>query len=357
MGATVSPLRVLVVDDSAFNRKIISDALGNVKGVGYIDFAGDGAEALRQIDKATPDFITLDLEMPRLDGFKFLKLLMTSNPIPVVVISGHASEENVFRALELGAIDFIEKSQRKDDQQNAWLQRQLSDKIRMVRALASSTLERVAETISACPSKRPAPWTEREFKSPSSVFVLGASTGGPTAITQIVSKLPRQTDVAVVVAQHMPQRFTQTFAARLHALGGIEVTEATNNELLQAGKAYICPGGHCIELGGTMRSPIVRTFKPYNSDRYVPSVDRLFESAAQIMGENLIGVVLTGMGDDGALGVRHIKERGGIVLIEDPNTAVVFGMPESAEKVGVADQVLPLPELSDFIQNLVAFMT
>ena len=150
------------------------------------------------------------------------------------------------------------------------------------------------------------------------MVVLGASTGGPSAIVRLFSELPMDTLHTFVVAQHMPPSFTRTFAARLDALGEVEVVEAGSNELLQAGKAYICPGGRCIELAGTMKNPIVRTLDPHPDDRYIPSIDRLFVSASDTMGPNLTGVVLTGMGDDGARGSQRIKERGGLVLAEAP---------------------------------------
>lgn len=350
-------LKALVVDDSSLNRRTIAAMLGDIDGVGAIDVACDGAEALRLVEASPPDFITLDLEMPRVDGYEFLQLLMDRHPIPVVVVSGRSAKENVFRALELGAIDFLAKPQ-DDDTPLESLRRQLVEKVRVIRQLSPLALRRTTvgglelDTQVRRSSRRLVREPTVLKQVPGTVVVIGASTGGPKALTTLFRHLHDEVDAAIVVAQHMPPRFTQTFADRLDRTGVMHVSEAKQYERLARGYAYVCPGGRCVEIVPSDRGPALRVVAPDARTHYVPSADQLFRSAARVLADRVIGVVLTGMGDDGAEGVREIAGRGGKVLIEAPETAVVSGMPAAVRRSGVRHESLGIWALGDRIAEL-----
>lgn len=349
-------LRALVVDDSSLNRRTIAAMLAEIEGVSRVEVARDGAEALRIVEASPPDFIALDLEMPRLDGFEFLHLLMDRHPVPVVVISGQSGKESVFRALELGAIDFLAKPQGEPAPLER-LRSQLEEKVRVVRQLSPLALRRTAVggldlRIDGSDPPRDTRRPSVVRKIPNRVIVIGASTGGPKALITLFRQLHDEVDAAFVIAQHMPPRFTATFAQRLDRIGVVEVSEAKQYERLARGHAYVCPGGQCIEIVPSDRGPALRVAPPGRGARYVPSVDQLFASAARVLGKHAIAVVLTGMGDDGAIGVRDIGKRGGRVLIEAPETAVVSGMPLAAQRSRVVHHSLGIWALADMLAEL-----
>jgi two-component system chemotaxis response regulator CheB len=356
------PMRVLVVDDSAFNRRTLGDLLAAIPGVEVIGKAADGDEALRLAVQLEPDLITLDLEMPRMDGFTFLRLLMARKPTPVIVVSGYSAKENVFRALELGALDFVAKPARTVTTDLSAIQKELAEKVTMVRMLTPSGADprrrgglfrgnaTVSGAFPAMPDREMVPPTD----TPRRVVVIGSSTGGPTALLEVFARQMPHTSAAFVVAQHMPEKFTRTFADRLDRLGGVRVTEAYDLQPLKAAHALICPGGRCIEIvRGPGNTPVVRVMAPTAEDRYVPSADRLFESAASIFGDRVVAVVLTGMGDDGARGIGAVKRSGGTVLAESAETAVIYGMPGAAARTGLVDKTLPPRTLAEQLALLV----
>lgn len=345
-------LRALVVDDSSLNRRTIGAMLGEMDGVGSIELAADGAEALRIVEASPPDFITLDLEMPRLDGYEFLQLLMDRHPIPVVVVSGRSEKENVFRALELGALDFIAKPQG-DDAPLESLRRQLVEKIRIIQQLSPLAL-RNGTTGSLEPEVDRDRLREPVVlkRVPGKVIVVGASTGGPKALMTLFRHLHSEIDAAVVIAQHMPPRFTSRFAERLDRTGILRVSEARPYERLARGHAYVCPGGRCIEIVPSDRGPALRVVAPADGTHYVPSADQLFRSAARVLHDNVVAVVLTGMGHDGAAGAVEVSKKGGSVLIEAPETAVVSGMPLAVQRSGIRHESLEIWALGDRIAEL-----
>jgi len=349
-------LRALVVDDSALNRRTIAAMLREIDGVSEVLLASDGADALRVVEASPPDFITLDLEMPRLDGYEFLQLLMDRHPLPVVVVSGRSNKESVFRALELGAIDFIAKPEDEDTPLES-LRRQLVEKVRVIQQLSPLALRETstgALEIDAGGKRVSARVREPSVlkRAPSKVIVIGASTGGPKALVTLFRHLHADLDAAVVIAQHMPPRFTRTFAERLDRTGVVHVTEAKQYERLARGYAYVCPGGQCVEIVPSDRGPALRVVAPNPRHHYIPSVDQLFRSAARVLGDKAIAVVLTGMGDDGAAGVVEISKRGGPVLIEEPETAVVAGMPLAVRRSGVEHQAFGIWGLGDRLAEL-----
>ena len=352
----MTELRALVVDDSSLNRRTIAAILREIPGVSHVDIASDGADALRVVEANPPDFITLDLEMPRLDGFEFLQLLMDRHPLPVIVVSGLSAKENIFRALELGAIDFLEKPQGADAPLES-LRTQLVEKVQVVQQLSPLAFRRTS--VGRLAFDADVVETETNVREPSvltrvpsKVIVIGASTGGPKALITLFRHLRDDIDAALIVAQHMPPRFTSTFASRLDRTGAVQVSEARQYERLARGHAYVCPGGRCIEVVPSERGPAIRVVEPIRGSHYVPSVNQLFKSAARVLGDKAIAVVLTGMGDDGAEGVREISERGGTVMIEAPETAVVAGMPLAVRRTGVQHQSLGIWALSDMLVEL-----
>lgn len=350
---TSSPLRVLVVDDSAYNRRAIATLLEQIDGVQVVGKAADGNEALKLTAQLEPDLITLDLEMPRMDGFTFLRLLMARRPTPVIVVSGYSAKENVFRALELGAVDFVSKPAASMASDLSSVGVELRDKVSLVRQLSRVGLigaRGQGTRISAFP-----PPVEAEAKSRRAVaagavdnlIVIGASTGGPTALIEVFRKIPPQLSASILVAQHMPERFTRTFAERLDRLGRFRVEEARERTRLTPRLALICPGGRCLDVRPSEPSWDAVVVTPSADDRYIPSIDRLFRSAAAAAGKRVIGVVLTGMGSDGAKGVLAIKEAGGRVIAESAETAVIYGMPGAAVKSGAVDLELPIGEIGE----------
>ena len=346
-------IRVLVVDDSVFNRRSISDILATGPGIAVVGKAADGEEALRLVNTLKPDAITLDLEMPRMDGFTFLRILMTKMPTPVIVVSSYSQKENVFKALELGALDFVAKPDRYSDPDLGAIRDELVRKVMLaksVRRFAGITARRAPDVALASAAE---PVSAPSAGPPKHVVAIGSSTGGPSALMEIFARFPQRYPHAVVIAQHMPDKFTRTFAERLGRRSALVVGEAQERDTLTAGSAFVCPGRHCMELEAGARGILrLRVSPPADHDRYVPSADRLLTSVAQVVGRRAVGIILTGMGDDGVQGARAILGAGGVVIAESDATAVVFGMPGSAVRAGVTTMVLPLPEIADYLAQL-----
>jgi len=340
-------IRVLVIDDSAFSRKAITRMLATSPLVEVVGVARDGEEALRKTFELQPDLITLDLEMPKMDGFTFLRIVMSKRPTPVIVISGRAGEEDVFKALELGAVDFIAKPKPHAVPELVDIEQELIRKVHTIRELR---IEKVRERLRA----QPAPVTRRRADghgTPPGVVVIGSSTGGPAALMQVFGSFPEAPPLAFLVAQHMPEGFTRGFAERLDRLTPLRATEAQGGETPARGTILIAPGGSHLELEASGTDIVTRVVRPTPADKYTPSVDRLFQSAAKSFGGNVLAVVLTGMGDDGRKGVEAVKSAGGSIIAESEDTAVIFGMPLQAIRTGVVDQVLPLGEIATAIEQ------
>ncbi len=343
-----SELRVLVVDDSAYNRRSISEMLSGCPGVRVVGKAADGEEALRLVGVMEPDVVTLDLEMPRMDGFTFLRILMTKRPMPVIVVSSYSQKENVFKALELGALDFVAKPDTMTTDV-ASVREELLAKIRLARHLR--VLQKAAPRIvpSVQLAKRP---RARPGVQPSRLVAIGSSTGGPSALMEVLSAIPKDSRIAVLVAQHMPDKFTRTFAERLDRRCQVRVTEAQHDDMVTAGSVHVCPGRQCMEVVRVDDRLSIRIGPPAPDDRYIPSADRLFRSAAIATGKNTVGIVLTGMGEDGAQGAVEVKKGGGRVIAESEASAVVYGMPRAAVRTGAVSQSLPLRSIADFLATL-----
>jgi two-component system chemotaxis response regulator CheB len=345
---TESRFRVLVVDDSAFNRRSISEILSSDPEVEVVGKAADGDEALRLVSMLKPDAITLDLEMPRMDGFTFLRILMSVNATPVIIVSSYSQKENVFKALELGALDFVAKPDRFADSEMHRIRGELLQKIRVAKNMRPGVLamRKVAEM--AAP--KPAPATPTAYVEPRYVIAIASSTGGPSALMEAFSKIPERPRASVIIAQHMPDKFTRTFAERLDRRSPMRVTEAQEGDIVTAGRAFVCPGKRCVELERTRAGELrLRVVMPEPADRYSPSADRLFFSCARIAGSKSVGVVLTGMGDDGVQGARAIVQVGGTVVAESAATAVVYGMPGAAVRAGVVSRSMAIQEIAEWL--------
>lgn len=342
-------IKVLVVDDSAFSRRVITKILESIPGVEVIDTATDGQDALKKTMRHRPDLITLDLEMPLMDGFTFLRWIMSSIPTPVIVVSAQEADENVFRAMDYGAVDFVVKPTRYASTQLEDIKADLIEKVLAVPLLAMKKVKERMESQAAAvkePTARSAP-TERPR-----IIGIASSTGGPPAIQSILSEIPRNFDVPILIAQHMPGSFTALFAERLNKYTPLHVKEARDEDLIMPGEVYVAPGGKhlSIERRGTR---FVTRLKHRDIDpRYTPSANVLLRSIAMEAEARSVGLVLTGMGDDGKEGMKLIKDKGGITIAESDKTAIIFGMPQEAIKAGIVDFILPLHEIAGQLSSL-----
>lgn len=339
-------IKALVVDDSAYNRVTISRMLTSDSRIEVIATANNGEEAIKQVIRYEPDVVTLDLEMPVMDGFSFLRWLMQNRPTAVIAVSSRSSDRSVFKALDLGAIDFIAKPGGNVSPRLEEIQADLIAKVLSVRDVR---IENVLKDGAAGSSPtRPA---EAGRSTQIDLIAIGCSTGGPPALQHLFQSLPLL-PLPIVVAQHMPAHFTKLFAERIDRLTEYEVKEAEDGERLEAGTVYVAPGGMQMEVAcsdGALRAHVV---VPDAKQLYAPSVDRLFESASECCADRMIAVIMTGMGDDGSDAIRRVRDRGGKTIAESPDTAIIFGMPNQAIKTGAVEQVLPLNEIAGAIERL-----
>ncbi len=347
-------IRVLVVDDSALVRSLLKDIIDRQSDMECIGVANDPLIAREMIRELDPDVITLDVEMPRMDGLDFLGKLMRLRPTPVVMISTLTKygADVTLRALELGAVDFVAKPRMDPVNGFGILAAQIVDKVRVA---ASARIKRlVSMPVQHLPQGKNGdvgPVLSSRYCSRTLVFV-GASTGGTEALKKILAKFPVGFP-AVVITQHMPPGFTATFAARLNSMCQIAVQEAKNGERILPGRAYIAPGGSQLSVrrNGDSYVTVVEDSEPVN--RHRPSVEVLFKSAARVVGRYAYGLMLTGMGDDGAKAMREMRDAGSYNFVQDEDSCVVFGMPRAAILQGAADEVLPLSDLADALMERV----
>lgn len=341
-----APIRVLVIDDSAFSRRTITRILERSPLVEVVGAARDGEEALRKTFELRPDLVTLDLEMPRMDGFTFLRLVMSRCPTPVIVISGRNGEQDVFRALDFGAVDFISKPSPRAGEELETIEQELLRKVHAIRQLR---IEKVRARLDQAPAPR-ATACAPDARRPRLV-AIGSSTGGPAALMQILSSFVAAPPVAVVICQHMPAGFTHGFAERIDRLTCFAAREAQDGDEPAPGLVLVAPGGRHLEFERRGHRTVTKLAPAAPGDKYAPAVDRVFASAAKHWGGDVLAVVLTGMGDDGREGVKAVKAAGGRVVAESEQTAVVFGMPQQAIRTGVVDAVLPLSEIAGVLET------
>jgi two-component system chemotaxis response regulator CheB len=361
--------RVLVVDDSAFMRKVLESIFNADEQLVVIGHAKDGREAIALAESLKPDVITMDLNMPHLDGLQATAQIMTTNPRPIVVVSSESKEgaSSTLRALELGAIDFVTKPSSGIDLD---MQSVKDDLLRKVRIAAKVRVVRTASRLAAAlqapmnggaapkpqaPVARPAAPATLPADMRFPVVVLAASTGGPATVMRLAPGFTKDFPAAVILVQHMPAAFTTQYALQLAEFTSIRVKEAEANEPVQPGTFYICPGGQHLRVSPTGRMQLDGATG--RIDGYLPNIDVTMETVAAFAGAMSIGVVLTGMGSDGARGAKAIKNAGGYVVAQDEATSVIFGMPAEAIKTGAVDQVLGIDDIYSSIENRVLGLT
>lgn len=347
--ATARPIRALVIDDSAYNRVTLSRMLESHPQIKVVATAVNGEDGIKQVMRHRPNVVTLDLEMPIMDGFAFLRWLMHNLPTAVIAVSSRSSDRSVFKALELGALDFIAKPGGRVSPRLEEIQKDLVAKVLQVVELRMENLRRRVqdeEHGEVHPAKAP-----ELCAGGIELVAVGCSTGGPPALQSVFETLALL-PIPIVVAQHMPPTFTRLFAERVNRLTAYTVKEADDGEMLARGTVYIAPGGMQTEVRRNADGLFVRVFPANMTDIYAPSVDRLFNTAAEASGERLIAVIMTGMGDDGADAMRNVRQRGGKTIAESAETAIIFGMPNEAIRTGCVDQVLPLGQIPAAIERL-----
>lgn len=339
-------ITVLVVDDSAFTRQLIKKIIESDPEMKVVGVASDGEDALKKIEFYQPQVITLDLLMPQMDGHTFLSHLMATDPRPVVVISSWTTEEAeaTYKALELGAVDFVTKPTLQPSEDLWELRETIIQKVKAAASVLPKKIEAIAipkkEIVFKCPEG-----------SPFEILGIGASTGGPRAIQFILTHLPPDFPLGILIAQHMPAEFLEIFSARLNSMGRFRVKLAEDREPVTPGKVLIAPYG--LQTGVVRRGKEIR-IKLYKDDSlYRPSVDYLFSSLAETFGRKAISILLTGMGADGAKGLKQLYDLGAKTIVEAEESCVIYGMPRAAVELGVAQFITPLLDIPNLICDLV----
>ena len=342
-------IRVLVVDDSALVRSLLAEIINRQSDMECVGTANDPLIAREMIRELNPDVLTLDVEMPKMDGIDFLGRLMRLRPMPVLMISTltERGAEVTMRALELGAVDFVAKPRIGLVDGIKQLSTQIVEKVRVaasaqIRRAAAAPAVGAAGTPGAASS---APLASVGRISTEKLIFIGASTGGTEAIKEILVRMPADSP-GIVITQHMPPGFTSSFAARLNSLCQITVQEAVNGDRILPGHAYIAPGGKQFRINRSGANYVAVVEDGETVNRHKPSVEVLFKSGAAVVGKNAFGVMLTGMGNDGAKAMREMKDAGSYNFVQDEASCIVFGMPREAIAHGAADEVLPLTEIA-----------
>jgi two-component system chemotaxis response regulator CheB len=341
------PIKVLVVDDSALMRKMIPQMLERDSGIRVVGTAMDGGFALEKAAELKPDVITLDLEMPRMNGIEALRQLAKKHQ--VIVVSAHTTEgaNATFKALAMGAFDFVPKPEHGASQHIDSIATQLTAKIR-----AAAQARQVGPPAYALPDFPKVRKIARAKAAPSRVIAIGVSTGGPNAVQYVLSHLPADFSGSILVVQHMPEGFTEMFAKRLDATCAIDVKEAKSGDLLLAGRALICPGNRHMKVRRAALGDMVVLSDEEKENGHRPSVDVLFRSVAEEFGARSAAVLMTGMGEDGAEGMGLMKAAGGMTIAQSAESCVVYGMPRAAIERGYAVRVSPLETIPNAIQSL-----
>jgi two-component system, chemotaxis family, protein-glutamate methylesterase/glutaminase len=343
---TKDPVRVLVVDDSAFMRKLIPQMLAADNSIEVVGTAMDGKFCLKKIEELKPNVVTLDLKMPEMDGIDTLKEIMRRDPVPVIVFSSHSTEgaSVTMKALALGAFDFVTKP--KDASAN--MAETAKELIAKVKAAAECKLK--PRMTSGIPMKLPKGAVSAG--APTKIVAIGVSTGGPQALEYLLSQLPGDFPGVIVIVQHMPDGFTDMFARRLDELSPLRVKEAQSGDMLQPGRVLICPGSRHMKVKRLPMGDVVVLSDEPRVNGHRPSVDVLLRSVAEEFHNQAIGVLMTGMGDDGAEGLGAIKKEGGMTVAQSEESCVVYGMPKAAIERGYALRVVGLDILGVTLQSL-----
>ena len=366
-------IRVLVVDDSAFMRKVLQTIIASDPQLEICGEARDGRDAITQAEVLKPDVISMDINMPHMDGLQATEIIMSSNPRPILIVSSESREgaDVTLKALELGAIDFVAKPSGGIDLDMSSVKDELCRKLKMaakVRVVRTATRSKLQNEIaSSSPRVEPASKNGdsglQEVRAAVNaaakgagkfpIVVLASSTGGPATLMNFMPYFPKDFPGAVILVQHMPGNFTAQFSKQLAEISKIRVKEAESGEIIVPGQLYVCPGSHHLRVSPTGR---ISLDDGPRIGGYRPCADLTFESTAEYAGPMTIGVILTGMGNDGAKGVQEIRAAGGHVIAQDESTAVIFGMPQEAIKTGAVDQVLPMEAIYHAIEKRVLYI-
>jgi len=333
-------LQVLVVDDSALMRRLIADLLESDPGIEVVGTARDGQDAVEKVAMLHPDVVTMDVEMPGMNGLEALSHIMQQFPVPVVMLTGLRDADVALEAMERGAVDFLLKPSGTISVDLHKIRDELIRKVKLARLVNLRKLTQPLPPAKPLPSFRSHP-----RRNGHRAVVIGASTGGPRAVEEILATLPGDLPAPVLIVQHMPPGFTRSFAERLNQRSALQVKEAEGGDILKPGRAFVAPGDFHMRVRPGRNHAVIRLeqSEPVNGVR--PAVDVTMMDVAEVYGAGSVGVVLTGMGADGARGARRIKAAGGFVIAQDQGTSVVYGMPRAVVKTGAADRVLPLEEI------------
>ena len=349
-------IRVLIVDDSVFMRKAISRMLSLAPDIEVVDTAADGREAVEKTAQLRPDIVTMDVKMAGMDGLAALDRIMREHPTPVIMLSSLTQEgaEVTLKALDLGAVDFIDKTRVESSMNITFLSNELIAKVRAIagvdvgKMITHHAMAVAPQATSGAQLRKP---SQERSPGPSRIDVvaIGTSTGGPPALQNLIPKFSADFPSSVIIVQHMPLGFTRTLAERLHAQSNLPVAEAVSGEVVKPGRVLIAPAGRHLKLRSRNGQYVVHLDSEPADSLHRPSVDVMMESVAKACGKKCLGVLLTGMGSDGAKGMRAIKETGGTTLAESEETCIVYGMPKSAIEDGVVDKIVPIYDMADAI--------
>lgn len=342
------PIRVLIIEDSAFMRKMITEILESDQRIQVVGTAKNGKEGLSKISQLSPDVVTLDIEMPIMDGMTTLENIMASNPLPVVMLASSTTKgsTDIIQAMAKGAVDFITKPSGPISLDIHQIREDIIEKIviaSQAKLTASKLLKNVHPNLTLTPQHH------------ETIVAIGTSTGGPRALQKILTALPSNFPAPILIVQHMPSGFTRSLAERLNSLSSIQVKEALDGEKIEKGVAYIAPGDFHMKVKYINDSHAISLTKSPDDSIYRPAVDVLFRSIANLKKVNKIAIVLTGMGKDGSKGIKHLKEQDSqaIIIAEDKESSVIYGMPKVAIETGYVDQILHLHKIAPTMEHLI----
>ena len=352
------PVKVLVVDDSRFYRNRLCEILSSDPSIKIIGTAENGREGLDKALSLKPDVITMDIEMPEMDGISAVREIMKQRPTPILMFSSLTSEgaQATLDALDAGAVDFLLKRLDKLSGKKSEFTRSICEKIRTLaggkinftkRNISRNESENNIGANTASIEKSIKPYVtvdqhSRNYK----IIVIGASTGGPVAVQTITSALPENFPLPILIVQHMPAAFTKPFAGRLNALSRLMIKEAEEGDILVGGKVYVAPGGKQMLVDGSSRRHVIRIRESFENEQYKPSVDITYKSVSEVYGKDVLAIILTGMGSDGRVGAANLKTVGSKIWAQDEHTSVVYGMPQAVVEAGLVDRVLPINEIA-----------
>ena len=350
-------IRVLVVDDSAFVRKVVTQMLSRSPFVEVVGIARDGEEALELAERLSPDVVTLDLMMPGMDGLEFLRRQSAVRPLPVVVCSiSHESGAAAIEAFELGAVEFVQKPTALATDRVYEIADELVAKVKAAAEVVVPPRITASEPRAAAapaPEGQPAPPEIPSSADRADIVVIGISTGGPQALRQVIPAFPADFPVPIAVVLHMPEGYTQLYAERLAEISQIDVVEAKDGDVMRPGAMFLAPAGRHLALARIDGDVIVHLDQRPLDTPHRPAVDVLFRSAAEVYGSRVLGVVMTGMGTDGVVGAAFIKAQGGRVITEAESTCVVYGMPRAIVEACMSDRTAPLPDMAATILEMI----